>query len=1055
MKYIDSRYSLFAAFLFLLLGAFTQEGMAQQLVNVKGVVMDESSQDKLIGVGILSQAGDSKPVTVGITDVSGKFSVRVANGSTLIFRYIGYADYTLKVSGPKDNVHVRMGVNENKLKEALVIGYQKRTKELTTGSTFTITHDEIQDIPVSNAEQLLQGRVAGLNIQNNTGSPGARGFATIRGLSNIKVTGSGNDAFLTPTSPLYVIDGVPVEPDANFEYGYQSAGPGVSPLSLIPVEDIEKIEVLKDAQATGLYGSRGAYGVILVTTVRGSSPVPLVRYRANFFVNTPPKLRSVIGGNLERRIRVKDIRQNGTWEDIFKISKTPFLADSLNPFYNNSTNWQSIFYQATFNQTHNINISGGDPSFNYKANLGYYHEVGIIKNTGFDRYSLGTNMTYQPNPKLKVFTTFNTNLGKRNLGSGSSLLQKGVSDNGKASSLLPGPSFFQRTAEYLSAIGTENDNKTLNIRVSADIRYQLITGLTLSSTISYDYESNTQDRFTPAAAHNDFSQIYTYDDRKYSLYNRNSLVYFHSFNKNHNFNLTLTNEIYNRGFQAQVIRQEKTPNDQYQGPLGYDAYFSRGGGLLDNYSRTHTASFSGFFSYNFKKKYVLNASYRMDGSSSSGFEDPYSKNPTLGFRYNFSYEDFFKSLKWLTYGSIRGTWGKNIVPTGDLFAIYGTYYPRGTYNGNPRIGIDFDLLPNPYLKPQTTTQYDLGLEAGLFDSRVEVIFDVYYKEVKNMLREKPLSNITGFNDINSNETSLVDYGYELTLTFRPISPTSAVQWTLSVNGALNKDILTHLPNNARQLITWDDGDNGHGQNVLYRVGRNALTNYLYKTLGVYQTTQDVPVDPASGLRYRSDRGEFFEGGDPIWKDKDGNYILNADDLVAVGNSQPLITGGIQSYLNYKNFSFNVSASYLADRDILNNALAERLQYFGFPFDANAMVDFSTSEYWTRPGQKATYPNPFDYTRYSLVDPYRYNQTLFQEDGSYFKINSVTLAYMVEENIARQLGLRKLRFYVSCLNPIIFSPYSGPNPENVSALGRDQSGGYPIPTRWNAGVNLDF
>ena len=1052
MRYRDNRYIFGAVLLMSVLAISSVHVMAQQMVQMQGQVLDESTNDKLIGVGILYKVDGQDPVAVGVSDVSGKFSVRVPDASTMIFRYVGYAEYTLKVNGAKSNVHIRLGVNKNKLQEAVVVGYQKKTRELTTGSAIIIEGKDLQDIPVSNVEQLLQGRVAGLNIQNNTGSPGARGFVAIRGLSNVKVTGNGSDAFLSPTSPLYVIDGVPVEPDANFEYGYQSAGPGVSPLSLIPPEDIQRIEVLKDAQATGLYGSRGAYGVILVTTVRGSSPVPLVRYTGNFFVNTPPQLRSVIGGNLERRIRVKNIMQNGSWEDIFKISRTPFLADSLNPFYNNATNWQGIFYQTTYNQTHNVNISGGDPSFNYKANLGYYHEVGIIKNTGFDRYSLGTNMTYQPNPKLRVFTTFNTNLGSRNLGSGSSLLQKGVSENGKASSLQPGPSFFQQTADYLSAIGTDNDNKTLNIRVSTDIRYQILEGLTLSSTISYDYESNTQDKFTPAAAHNDFSQIYTYDDNKYSLYNRNSLVYYYSLNKSHNFNFTFANEIYNRGFQAQVIQQEKTPNDQYQGPLGYDAYYSRGGGTFDNYSRTHTASFSGFFSYNYKQKYVLNASYRMDGSSSSGFEDPYSKNPTLGFRYNFSHENYFKELPWLTYGSIRGTWGKNIVPTGDLFSIYGSYYPRGTYNGNPRIGIDFNLLPNPRLKPQTTTQYDVGFEGGFFDSRLEVIFDAYYKEVKNMLREKPLSDITGFNNINSNETALVDYGYELTLTFRPLPSTGAVQWTVSVNGALNKDILTHLPNAARQLIVWDS-DNG--QNILYRVGRNSLTNYLYQSMGVFPSDSDVPVDPASGLRYRTDGGTYFTGGDPIWRDKDENYILNDDDLVAAGNSQPLITGGLQSYLNYKNFSVNVSASYVADRDILNNALAQRLQYFGFPFDNNAMVDFNTDQYWVRPGQKAVYPNPFDYTRYGQVLPFRYNQTLFQEDGSYFKINTISVSYMFNDQFVDQLGLRRLRIYLSCNNPITFSGYNGPNPENVSALGRDQSEGYPIPTTWNAGINIDF
>lgn len=1034
--------------------------IAQQKVQISGKVEEAQTHKPLIGVGILSQVGKAQGVTVGITDAGGKFTVQVPPNAILIFRYVGYSEYKVKIKPGQTHFDVELGVNTNKLDEAVIVGYQTKTRALTTGSSIIVSGKELQDVPTSNVESLLQGKVAGLNIQNNTGAPGARGFVVIRGLSNISVKGGGDNAFLSPTSPLYVIDGVPVDPDANFSYGFQSAGPGVSPLSLIPPEDIQQIEVLKDAQATALYGSRGAYGVILVTTVRGSSPIPLVRYTANFWVNTPPKLRSVIGGNLERQIRIQDILKNGTWDDIFKISQTPFLADSLNPYYNNSTNWQGIFYQTTYNETHNVEVSGGDPKFNYKADLGYYHENGVIKNTGFDRYSISTNMQYQPNPKLRVFSTFSTQIGKRKLGSGNSLLQQGVSANGQASSLLPGPSFFTSTASYLSAVSTENDNKTLNLSASTDITYQILDGLSLGTSLSYSYASNTQDQFTPAIANNDFSEIFAYDDRNFTLYNRNTITYFHSFNKAHNFTLNFFNEIYNKGFQAHVIKQEKTPNDQYQGPLGYDAFDSRGGGLLDNFNRIHTASFAGFFSYDYKEKYVFNATYRLDGTSSSGFENPYSKNPSLGVRWNFSKESLFKNSSWLSYGSLRATWGQNIVPQGDLFSIYGTYQPRGTYDGNERIGINFDHLPNPDLKPTTTTQYDAGFEGGLFDQRIQIVFDAYYKMVNDLLRTKDLPDITGFNDVNTNETSLVDYGYELTLTFHPVPPSPNFSWDISVNGAYNIDVLTHLPNGALQLVQYDPTN---GQDILYHVGRNSLSNYLYQTAGVFKSTADVPVDPATGLRYHTSNGIYFQGGDPDWKDVDHNYVLNGDDRLPSGNTQPLVTGGLQSYLTYGNFSANISASFTAVRSILNDALAERLAYLTDPFGngtssnpgPKTIVYLGNLNYWIRPGQAANFPNPYDYTRAGAINPFRWDQTLFQEDGSYFKINTVTLAYMLNKNLVHRWGLRTIRFYLSCNNLLTISDYSGPNPENVSALGRDQSDGYPIPRTYNFGFNVEF
>lgn len=1021
---------------------------AQDKVVLKGVVRDAVTNEPLVGVSILT---GTPAKAVGVTNGSGAFSVSVAPDALMIFRYMGFSDYKLKLKDKRDVV-IRLVVNENKLNETVVIGYQKKTRELSTGSSTLVSGKEVQDVPVSNVEQLLQGRVAGLNIQNNTGAPGGRGTIQIRGLSNITVSGSGNDAFLSPTSPLYVIDGVPIEADANFEYGYQSAGPGVSPLSLIPPEDIESLEILKDAQATALYGSRGAYGVILITTRRGSSAVPLVRYTGNFFVNTPPQLRTTIGGKDERSLRIAEIFASGNRDDINKISTTPFLSDSLNPYYKNSTDWQGIFYRTTYNQTHNVNVSGGDPKFNYKVDMGYYHENGVMRNTGFDRYSLNTNMLYQPNPKFRVFTTLSTQVGKRNKGDGNGLTQNGVANNATASSLLPGPSFYQSSAGVLSSLNTQNDNKTANVRASVDVNYQFVKGLNASSTVSYDYASNTEDRFTPAAAHGDFSQVYAYNDRKFTLYNRNMLSYFYTINNNHNFFISGFNEIYNKGFQGQVIQQEKTPNNQYKGPLGFDGWASRGGGMLDNYAKQHVASFAGTFSYNYKQKYVLEGSYRLDGTSSSGFSDPYSKNPSIAARWNFNKEAFFANSKWLSYGSLRGSWGQNIVPNGDIFSIYGTFDPRGIYNANPRLGIRFGQLPNTSLKPTTTTQWNGGFEGGFFDSRIEVIFDAYYKTVKNLLRTKDVSDMTGFDNITTNETSLIDYGYEMTVTFRPLPRTSAVQWTISLNGAFNKDILTHLPDNAKALIQYD---NASGQYILYRVGRNSLTNYLFKTQGVYASDADVPVDPATGLRYRTSGGTYFKGGDPIWQDVDGNYIMTNDDYTAAGNSQPLFTGGLQSYVNWKSFSVNINTSFTLIRSILNNALAQRMQYLGNPYDPKTVVDFSGVDYWKKYGSTAKYPNPFDYSRAGQINPYRYEQTLTEEDGSYFKINTVTLAYLLNRKFTNRYGINSVRLYLTANNLITFSRYSGPNPENVSALGRDQSGGYPVARSWNFGLNIEF
>ena len=323
-------YTLLVVCIMIGTSAFSQEKF--NLVN--GTVVDKETKQGVPGVSIILES-TNKGLTQ--TNGSGKFSVNVPEGSTLIFKFIGYNTQRVKITN-QNNITVTISEDRKELDQIVIVAYQKRSKQTTTGSSVLIQAKEVQDIPVSNVEQLLQGKVPGLNIQNNTGAPGFRGSVQVRGLSSLSISGSGNESFLQPTSPLYIIDGVPLDADKAAEFGFQSQGPGVSPLSLIPQEDIEDIQILKDAQATSMYGSRGAYGVIIITTKRGNSKVPRIRYVSNFFVKTPPKLRETLGGNSERSLKIQQIILNASnVDDIRRISNTSFLADSLNAYWNNST----------------------------------------------------------------------------------------------------------------------------------------------------------------------------------------------------------------------------------------------------------------------------------------------------------------------------------------------------------------------------------------------------------------------------------------------------------------------------------------------------------------------------------------------------------------------------------------------------------------------------------------------------------------------------------------------------------------------------------------------
>ncbi|MDB5143641.1 MAG: hypothetical protein JWQ66_2354 [Mucilaginibacter sp.] len=1039
----------------LVLSCICRQVQAQKkLITVSGTVMDRAKSTTLTGVTVFLQ---EKPIRIlSTTDSKGKFTVKVPEGSDIYFRSIGFETQKQKVVEGKDML-INMEVKESQLKDIVVVGYNAKRKELATGTITTITAKDIQDVPASNVITLLQGKVAGLNIQNNNGTPGMVGTITLRGISNTNVIGSGNGAYLTPSSPLFVVDGIPVDQTTGAQYGFEQAGPGISPLSLIPTEDIAEIQVLKDAQATSLYGSKGAYGVILITTKRGRSAVPIVQYTSNYYMSTPPRLQNIIGGKGERWSRINQIMQFDTsyYHALNSVNTSPFLSDSLNAYYNNSTDWQKLFYATTFNQTQNVNISGGSQTFNYKVNTGVFDQTGIIENTGFSRYNLDMNMQYAPNDKFKLFASISSSLAKNSKGSGNSLLQTGIAGVVNSSSLLPPPSLFTASNAALAAVSISDDNKTASIATNLELQYQLAAGLRATTTFGYTYSSATEETFSPGLLNNNTNQVYAYSVIGTSMYSRSGISYTKVVARDHNFNIFAFNELSVGTSRGNTITQVGTPNDQIQGPRGYNSATSSGSAIVNPEARS--LGYSAAFSYNYKTKYVLDLSYRLDGTSTSGTNTPWSRSPGAGFRWNFNKEAFLKNANWLDYGSIRVTWGRNIVPTGTIYDVYGKYTTDpSTYNNQPSTSLDLTTIPNQFLVPSSTTQWNYGLDLGFLNGAIGLSFDTYYKQTDFILSGKNIANINVFTSINTNETSLVNYGQELSLTFRPLSPGSKLKWNFSINGSYTHDVLAALPDNVRQIII-SGGDTG--QPIINRLGTNALANVLLNYKGVYSNTTDVPIDPLTGLRYRAggtaNNGRYFRAGDPSWTDLNGDYVLDANDFVIAGDSQPRFVGGFSNSMQYGPLSFSFNASYVFGRDILNNALASRFQNFSNPTAQNALAPIGNFNFWRKPGDVAIYPNPYDYTRSGLISPFQYGQTLFQEDGSYLKINSVTFSYNLNPKFTKRFGVTSCRVYGTVSNIYTFSFYNGPDPEVVSALGRDVAGGYPTSHDFTLGLSVQF
>ncbi len=1043
---------IYCLILFISLGLTGYSAIGQTVF--RGTVLDEQTKTGVAGASVI---GGKTGVQ---TDSLGRFSIEVQPGATLTVSHVNYRAATHVVGQNESDIIIYLIQGTSTMDDVVVQGFTKRSRSLATGSTTIITADDIKDVPAASAAEILQGRVAGVNIQNTSGMPGARGAIFQRGLSNLNVTGEGNNAYLASAQPLFIIDGVPIDPNQDTEFGFDQAGVGVNPLSLIPTEDIESIEILKDAASTSVYGSRGAYGVWIINTKRGRTAVPKVSYDGKLFYTTVPKLREVYGGRFERAIKVDQIINNNiensaTWGQA-TVNSIYFLSDSLNPYINNATDWQSYFYNPQVNHSHNLRFSGGTNQFNYKVNLNYYDEQGIIKNTGLTKYSGGMNAQYRNKEKFTLMAAINASNQMSRRGSGVGLLQTGVARSGMASTLLPPPNIYTENNDALAAFNLTDNNKINNVSSNLDMSFEIIRGLKFFTKGSMNFTTETYNIFYPSWLNSGRTQYNSYGRNANTYDNLNRLQYTTSLKEDHTFLAYVFSDLSVRNSKTNFSTLLSTPNDFISGPFGYDLVRSNYG-VMGEPQDIRQFGYGGSFQYDYMQKYVFTGSYRLDGTSVNGPATGFNQNPMLSVRWNLHKEKFMDKIDWLDYSSLRASWGRTIVPQGSVFDVHGRYYPSGSYLGRPTVLLDFNRMANIYYQPSSTTMTTAAYEGGFFKGRLNIVYEYYYKVVENIARNVSLPREIGYNEFPSNDISMVNWGHEITLNVRPLSPKSKLNWMMTLTGAFNKNILTKLPGDAREIVV--NQYDILSLPLLYRLGRSSLSNYLFNTKGVYASDADVPLDPTTGMPMRINN-IYLQGGDPIFADLNGDYVINDLDRVAVGDPMPKVTGGFINSFKYQQFTLDINTSFTLWRDVLNTPLAYRFQQFYNPEASNlstvrAVPPINEFDYWRATGDNAKYPNPYTYAHNSAINSFRYNQTLFQEDGSYLKINSIIVGYSLRPETTKKLKMDNVRIFVSGANLAVLSNYSGPNPENVTDLGRDNPDGYPNPRKYTVGITATF
>lgn len=1031
---------------------------------VTGMVTNEKGEP-LQGVSILIK-GKSIGAT---TDADGNFSINVKPGNVLVVSIVGYSEKLFKV-GNENVLAIVLSAKENKLDEVVVVGYQKQSIKKTTSSLQVVSGKEIENLPSPSFDQLLQGKVSGINIQNFSGEPGVRNTFTIRGNSTISTDLNGGiDDARTLSTPLYVIDGIPLSV-TDFE---EISATGNNILAGINVNDIASITVQKDAAATAVWGSRGANGVVVITTKRGHSRTPEVRVSYYKGLTEKPKLLPTTIGAEERRQKIALYNEYATFQQMALLPQ--ILTDSLNPSFNNATDWQDLFYQQGSVDNVDLNVSAATEALSYRIGTNYYNETGIVRQTGFKRYSLRGAFDFRITPKFNLTLNMAASRTDRKRGLGRGRNEILPIDAGH----IPA-SFYAVSDEdksfYLGQYDKLKDkNLEDNLSLSIQATYKILQGLDYSFQGSYTNTSDKRERFQPSTLDaGGVSFAENSNGAFQSYYLANTVSYAKSLNdKKHNFSIVATQTFQFDQQDGSVVGGYNIPDDNIQVVSGvpqqdlYGRSYIRKAGLL---------SLIGQFSYDYKQKYILNFSMRGDASSRFGADSKWGYFPAVSLAYNISDEKFLQNINWLDLLKLRASYGLSGTMPGNFYAPFNIWdLQQGTYNGVVIATPSFDSpLTQPNLTWNKSNQLNIGMDMKIFSNRISLSADIYRRYNSNPILSFPFPFFTGYTQATYNApVKILNEGVDIQLQTRNLGSRSLLQWTTNFSIGFNKNRIAALPNGNRSFFR---DSYGYNQSLVYTIGAPIYgwAQMIYN--GVYNRLTDVPVNPLTGQRLTYFKGNYaVSAGFPKWLDVNKDWDVWSDedrgeqygDLVPTGDPNPKATGGIYNEFTYGNFSIGIQCVFTLGRDIINNFDAN--QYAGVWNFGNTvqdvarfrLPDLSARNYWTpaksdpskNPGYEANFPSlsPFGPNYYQFL-PF---STMWNDNGSYFKIRNVSLGYQVPENFLKKLTIKKARLYSVIDNIYVFQKAHVPDAELVSPQGEYRGTSYPLPRKYTLGLEITF
>jgi TonB-linked SusC/RagA family outer membrane protein len=1050
--------------------------------EVTGKVTADNGEP-LEGVSVLV-AGKTQGTT---TDRKGIFRIMVYDTDSLVFSELGYETRRFAVK-TKTRIDVSLVAKTKTVTDVVVVGTQTQNRRTTTAAISSISGKAIENLPAPSFDQLLQGRIPGLDVQISSGEPGVAPTMVVRGNTRVSQNVGQLDQAQALSQPLYVIDGVPVNPE---DIENATGNPtGTDYLAGISVNDIESIDVQKDAAATAAWGSRGANGVIYIKTKRGKSSKP--EFYANFYEGfiQEPKLLPTVTGSAERTQKLDLLQTYGNYEDFSNMPQ--LLTDSLNPYFNNATDWQGLFYRNAAMQNADLSMSAANDLVNYRVSMNYYNEQGTIKAFDFKRYSVRGSFDFKMSPKLNAQFIVSLSHSSRERGNKVSNTDDNTPFNANNGNLPS--SFFALdgfdSSNYLGlSTNLRNQNTNDWYNTSMTLNYDIIKGLRLTTQGSASATLANQDYFEPA----NLNQIQANEgatQQSYALSNASTYINYYLSNTI-NYSKTFTTKNNNAhhlvitGSQQFNEDQSKTtsasgynlPSNDIQVVSGVPQQYLT---ASSNYVASSILSFVGQAQYDYNAKYIFYVADRADASSRFGIDSKWGTFPAGGASWILSEEKFMSGTKsWLNLLKLRASYGLAGNQSDDYYASYNSYVINGTYGGQTAISPNYtNGLTKDDLTWARTYQKDLGLEAQLLKSRLYVTADVYEKLTKGDYFTFNLPFYTGFSQLTFNGDDLwVDNkGLDLQLTGHIFPQGSKLQWTSTLNISFNKNIIAKLPNNNRTF----EIDDYYGVGRIYAVGQPIYEMFQMKYTGVYNTQSQIPVNPLTGQAETYFKGGYpVQPGYPIWIDQNHDYDVwsgenngdNFGDRVPTGNPNPKYTGGFVNDFSYKNFTLSILSVFCGHRDIVNIYNQTQISnVFSFPsgsysstangMAANRLPNLSGLNYW-QPGlaakegaaYNATFPelNPYGPNYYQFL-PF---STMFNANGAYFKIKDVSLAYRLPESWVRKCKVSAAHVYATMDNIYTFTKANVPDPELVNSLGIYTGGQYPVPHKVTFGLNVTF